>query len=277
MKLCNNMLLALAALALLLAAALPAMADVLDPAVGEEVPGEEADSYLDTLNDTQLQRIENLASASFDPKDYESLAEALEAVEQAELDLEAAIAADDPDAIALAEQALADARLAAEDGMSEALGAAAEEIAAMREDGMGWGVICHELGLHPSVLGMGHTNRYRETIQTSGELEDGEAVANRANHGQGLGSTDRNLGGGVAKGHGMRSDGESISNNGRGNGRALSMADKGVQDTENNGRGNGNGNGVSNGVGSSGNNGNHGGGNNGNHGGGNNGNGHGNK
>ncbi|MEA3290185.1 MAG: hypothetical protein U9Q04_08395 [Campylobacterota bacterium] len=39
----------------------------------------------------------------------------------------------------------------------------------MRESGMGWGEIAHELGVHPSVLGLGHTNniknqeRMRET------------------------------------------------------------------------------------------------------------------
>lgn len=32
-----------------------------------------------------------------------------------------------------------------------------EDVQAMRAAGMGWGDIAHELGVHPSVLGLGHT------------------------------------------------------------------------------------------------------------------------
>ena len=43
--------------------------------------------------------------------------------------------------------------------MAENVGVTAESIEAMREDGMGRGEIAHELGLHPGLLGMGHTKR----------------------------------------------------------------------------------------------------------------------
>lgn len=43
--------------------------------------------------------------------------------------------------------------------LAEASGTSVESITDLRESGMGWGEIAHELGVHPSVLGLGHTKK----------------------------------------------------------------------------------------------------------------------
>ena len=62
-----------------------------------------------------------------------------------------------------------------------------EDIANMRASGMGWGDICHELGVHPSVLGHGH---HKDKGHPSGKFGDE------------LAGTDRDFQTGLAKGHG---------------------------------------------------------------------------
>ena len=61
------------------------------------------------------------------------------------------------------------------------------DIADMRASGMGWGEICHELGVHPSVLGHGH---HKDKGHPSGKFGDESA------------DTGRDLQTGLAKGHG---------------------------------------------------------------------------
>ncbi len=60
------------------------------------------------------------------------------------------------------------------------------DIAEMRASGMGWGEICHEFGIHPSVLGHGH---HKDKGHPSGKFGDESA------------DTDRDLQTGLAKGH----------------------------------------------------------------------------
>ena len=93
---------------------------------------------------------------------------------------------DDPDAneeeiaaatsaLTEAQQQLTQAELSYSDLVAEVTGTTAADIQSMRSRGMGWGDIAHQLGVHPSVLGLGHSknarNQYTETELTRTELE----------------------------------------------------------------------------------------------------------
>ena len=195
-----------------------------DPAQAEEISGDEADSYLDRMNHAQRAKAENIAAAVMDPENYDFLVQALETVELAQLAYDEAVLTGDPTAIDQAEQDLLEAQRLADESWSEALGMEAEEIAAMREDGMGWGVICHELGVHPSILGLGHFKNKHEYTYTVEEQTEEQTKAKFTKTKE-VASTTRSVTGGVANGHGLKSDGTSQSNNGLG--QEKSKANKG--------------------------------------------------
>ncbi len=73
-----------------------------------------------------------------------------------------------------------------QEALSAVTGVIEADIEAMRTSGMGWGDIAHELGVHPSTLGLGHK---RGGMEFS-EQELAEATA-------------RNTRNGLAKGHGL--------------------------------------------------------------------------
>jgi hypothetical protein len=174
--------------------------DPVDPAPPEEEPAFQ--------NPAQAAHAENLADASAAKAEAEAAAATKEA-EEREADLAAAQDTVDnlpsdatAEEIAAAQAALDAAQDAydlaaevAEQKTAEIGGTSVEEIAEMRDSGMGWGEIAHELGIHPGVLGLGHTKRHRWKNQVEGELggEIGEA-------------TERNLKTGLAKGHGAKGD-----------------------------------------------------------------------
>jgi len=114
--------------------------------------------------------------------DYQEALEAFDALEttptQADLD------------------ALAAAETAYEEALAEKIGVTNDEIAAMRASGMGWGEIAHELGVHPSLLGLGHTkgkaNRHGVDKEYNAALADDELAE----------ATVRTTGRGLALGHG---------------------------------------------------------------------------
>ncbi len=58
------------------------------------------------------------------------------------------------------------------DAVAEGTGVVASDILAMRTSGMGWGEIAHELGVHPSALGLGHDkatkSQFNETATATG-------------------------------------------------------------------------------------------------------------
>jgi hypothetical protein len=99
-----------------------------------------------------------------------------------------------------------------------------EDIAAMREEGMGWGQIAHELGLHPGLLGMGHTKRnntgWGKGFNPDGEVSDTEIEE----------ATARNFKSGFSKGHGISADKENKGNS----------SEKGNKGKSNSGNNNGN-------------------------------------
>lgn len=87
------------------------------------------------LND--VTRARNLYNKAVSAGDEEAAAEARDAVNKAESDLGEAEANLDQERIA---------------ALSEASGVSEADIQAMRESGMGWGVIAKEIGLHPSAV-----------------------------------------------------------------------------------------------------------------------------
>jgi hypothetical protein len=171
----------------------------------EESPEAEPGGPL--LSATQEQKSINLADAV-----AKAAEEAAEAAADAQAAYDAALEAyeNPPDdatdeelaALEAAKDKAREELEAANDAAAEAAARAAdttpETVALMREDGMGWGEIAHELGVHPSVLGLGN--------QFANGFTNREAkMANL-----------RNKKGGVPPGHGLTADGELLSNKGIG-------------------------------------------------------------
>jgi len=94
------------------------------------------------------------------------------------------------------------------------------DIAQMRANGMGWGEIAHALGVHPGVLGLGHS---KKSTAAGVDAELAMATAMDMKSGNGLG-------------HGKSSN----SGSGKGNnGNSDQSGGKDKGDKENNGNGNG--------------------------------------
>jgi hypothetical protein len=204
-------------LALILSPQLGWAQETTDPTLDDPV----AES---SLNAVQQSRVDNLAQLSVELNPDEGLQELGDTVADLEAQLEA-MDPEDPNYEDLETQ-LDQARTDLTDALAEAVGAKAAEIEAMRED-MGWGEICHELGLHPSVLGKGHMNAYGLTARTSTMTKEKDQVRTRTRtrtrtRDQLSKPTDRSLKGGLAKGHGLSSKGET--SNGKGLGAEKSKA-----------------------------------------------------
>lgn len=201
------------ALALILAPKLGWAAETTDPTLDDTV----AES---SLNAGQQSRIDNLAQLSVELNLDEGLQELGDIVADLEAQLED-LDPEDPsyaDLEAQLEQAQADLETA----IAEAVGAKAAEIEAMRED-MGWGQICHELGLHPSVLGMGFQKAHGLTTRTSSMTREEDQLQTRTRtrtrtrtQTQIATATTRSLKGGLAYGHGLNSKGETSTGKGLG-------------------------------------------------------------
>ncbi len=184
--------------------------DDSDPEEPAEDPEEPA-----FQNPTQAQRAINIAEAYAAKPDPE-LEEAMAGVDtvQNELDkaksalAEAEVEKDEEaikalkEKVAQLESELESAEGAVDSRISEYADVTPEDIAQMRADGMGWGEICHKLGLHPSISGMGHTKMYRNNagwkkgFDPDGEVSDIEIEE----------ATARNFKSGFSKGHGVSAD-----------------------------------------------------------------------
>lgn len=177
-------------------------------------------------NPAQAQKAQNLAEAA--ALDDPAVKEALDK-------LEAAQQSGDVDAIEAAEAAL-------ESALADAAGVSADEIADMREEGMGWGQIAHELGVHPSVLGLG--NRFGHT-KTERNMA-GNAYG-RGPKGEMAAATARNVKTGWAEGHGKSAEkgkgaaasAADDSGPGKGNAGGKDKGDKGNSGNNGNGKGGG--------------------------------------
>lgn len=189
------------------------------------------DEFSELNNPAQVQKAENLANASQEAA-QEDVSEANENVTTAEDNLaeaEAALAnlpdtATD-DEILAAEQDVLDATTAldeAKEGLAEVSGASVEDINDMRSDGMGWGDIAHALGIHPSVLGLGHGKK--GTIERDAESFSTASASTKSNKGgkKSFGLTGKSTS--TSKGNNGNSFGKGNSSNkgnssGKGNGK----------------------------------------------------------
>jgi len=126
----------------------------------------------------------------------------------------------------------------------------------MRASGMGWGDIAHELGVHPSVLGLGHSKKdqsqkgfFSKLSHIGSEIKAAISKGfkgGRTDKGGKTGSSSKNMGYGSTnnKGQGYAKGHQSDVNGGRGSGK------EGAHGGEHDGgRGGGNGNGSGNGGG----------------------------
>ena len=164
-------------------------------------------------NPAEAQRIEQLSALTVQEPDEETMA-AVEAAEQKADEAESLKAAYDAlsadtsataEAIEAAraayETALADYEAAlalADEKLAAFAGVSPEEIQAMREEGLGWGQIAHELGIHPGALGLGHTKGTLNRTRTAAmENEDSDLEA----------ATARDLKTGWSKGNGSSASG----------------------------------------------------------------------
>jgi hypothetical protein len=145
-----------------------------------------AGAFADETAENEESYYENPAQAAHAAQLADEAALSDADVQQALNDYEEALDAlgENPTEAELAEvQALEEAY---QEKLSEITGVMGDEIEAMRASGMGWGDIAHELGVHPSVLGLGHTKGKKDFSQQ----EIAEATA-------------RNTKNGSAKGHGL--------------------------------------------------------------------------
>jgi hypothetical protein len=156
----------------------------------------------------QVEHAKNLANQFATEKDPEAVA-ALDALEQSEKALAEAKALGNEQAIAAAQadydsaKALADAKVAA------AAGVARSDIEAMRNANMGWGEIAHELGIHPSALGLGQTKDKADN--SLGKDTKASKASHKDGTEQGLkAATVRDTTTGKAVGHGATTGGKGI-------------------------------------------------------------------
>lgn len=177
--------------------------DAASPSADGDVSAddENADADLTSAfqNPAQAAHASQLADAAASLGNEET-EEKLAAVDKANEELGKAMEAADPGAIEQAEIDVAAAEQAYADAVAELTGVISQDLLDMREAGMGWGNIAKELGVHPGVLGLGHTKGKQkskaeayEGATTVGSIEASEVVE----------ATARNTRSGYAKGHGL--------------------------------------------------------------------------
>lgn len=128
---------------------------------------------------------------------------ALSDVEAAQEGLEEAMATGTPEEIEQATTELEAAEKAYADAVAELTGVVSKDLVDMREAGMGWGNIAKELGVHPSILGLGHTKGKQKN--KAGMYADpmDQDIAGSIQASEVAEATARNTRSGYAKGHGL--------------------------------------------------------------------------
>ncbi len=114
----------------------------------------------------QAERAANLAERAA-MQTSTALQNSLHQVDAAEQRMQQALATGNQARITAARSALERAQQQYTQQLSEMTGVMTDDIAKMRENGMGWGQIAAELGVHPGELGMGHDRRGRDQGMTS--------------------------------------------------------------------------------------------------------------
>jgi hypothetical protein len=196
--------------------AFPALAqaadDIADPDIDAETPAFSSP-------EAAMRAAEHARRAAFSDNTLET---ALRDVEQARDRLDRAMAANDAPAAAAARSGLAAAEEAYTQTLADLSGVSSSDIAAMHDSGMGWGMIAHELGVQPGLLGLGHVlgkqhhgdmrdtapdirgiDRRELTEATARNMESGWSMG----HGTGIHSGVHDSGSGLASGHAMESHG----------------------------------------------------------------------
>lgn len=105
-----------------------------------------------------------------------SLRNALGEVEKAQETMAKTIRSGDQSAMAAARVGLAKAEGHYVTELADISGVSEADIASMRDSGMGWGQVGHELGVHPGVLGSGHSgekSKHQEGMATEGNHRGG--------------------------------------------------------------------------------------------------------
>ncbi len=183
-----------------------------ETATGDEGSTDDTDADQESSsfsNPAQAQHAANLAEALAAQPNPEVEA-ALDAVTEAEQDLADAIATENEEAIAEAQAALDVAKENAEAVMAENVGVTADDISAMRDEGMGWGQIAHQLGVHPGALGLGHTKgkmiRSRDASMGAKSDKQGKGKFGKPEIGE---ATARDTKTGLAKGRGVNTGNKS--------------------------------------------------------------------
>ncbi len=116
-----------------------------------------ADEDVSTLsNEAQVQKAENLSVASQEKAQKSAQADVTTAEKNLQDAQDAYDKEETPENLAALNEAQTTLDKATSD-LSNISGVSQEEIEGMRTSGMGWGEIAHELGVHPGVLGLGHT------------------------------------------------------------------------------------------------------------------------
>ena len=210
---------------LLALAIVPAMVSAQETPT--EDPGDVVDDG-DVVDENLEQKTANLMDA------IDSELAALEADRNDKQEALDALSPED-DGYAEAQQALEDAEEALNDRLGDLAGVDADTIGGMRDDGLGYGQICHALGIHPSALGnkYGHVNAHRNK---HGFREKGAMSA----------ATARDTRTGWARGHGKSVSGKS---NGKGKAASLGIDTNGSAKGKSNGKGGGKGGGNGGGKG----------------------------
>lgn len=196
--------------------------------VEDDAASQEEPAY---QNQAQAMHDANLEAAAFEKIDAEM------AALQDERD--AALAVGD-----LARVAVIDAELV--EKANERTGIEDGRIADLRASGMGWGDIAHELGVHPGVLGLGHSKSQAKGLKSTPDtlISDEEIRV----------ATAINLNSGMTKGHGYGNDkgfsGSKKENKGRAGedgseGKGKDKSDKGNNGNNGNDGNNGGGKGKS--------------------------------
>ncbi|MCK5068907.1 MAG: helix-turn-helix domain-containing protein [Desulfocapsa sp.] len=177
----------------------------VDPSVGADEPAdtEEAEDLVSNFqNPAQAAHASQLAGAVASAENT-AVEEAMTDVDKATEDFENATAANDQEAIDEAQEALDAAVEAHGTVVSNLTGITQADIADMREAGMGWGNIAREIGVHPSVIGLGHTKDKQKSKAGFTADPNVGTVAGSIQAGEVAEATARNTKSGYAKGHGL--------------------------------------------------------------------------
>jgi|LGVE01.1.fsa_nt_gb uncharacterized membrane protein YdfJ with MMPL/SSD domain len=145
-----------------------------------------ADEETSTLNnEAQVQKAENLSVASQEEAQKTAQADVSTAQENFNSAKDAYAQDATPENLAAMNDAQANLDKVTED-LSNVSGVSQEDIDGMRASGMGWGEIAHELGVHPSVLGLGHTKDKARERNSKSFSDDTSDVSNQGGKGLGL-------------------------------------------------------------------------------------------